>query len=175
MLVQEYIMSECIHRMACMDACAHTGARPRLEGPSSCAASSASSPTSRAMVPLSDESELHKSGHRTTGHSAEEQELLTTPCRFCKQFLSFRTVPCRPMPLLVHFRVRSLGALENRSLGQLSRIRAVRFRRGAPECQKHGLSAPHALDKSSTLPGAGPMYGAIQQVTASPHTKNPQD
>ena len=37
-------------------------------------------------------SELHKQGHMTTGHRL-----------FCKEFLRFNTMPCRHMPLLVHF------------------------------------------------------------------------
>ena len=37
-------------------------------------------------------SELHKSGHMTTGHRL-----------FCKEFLRFNTLPCRRMPLLAHF------------------------------------------------------------------------
>ena len=37
-------------------------------------------------------SELHKQGHMTTGRRL-----------FCKEFLSFDTMPCRHMPLLVHF------------------------------------------------------------------------
>ena len=37
-------------------------------------------------------SELHKKGHMTTGHRL---------C--CQEFLCFRNMPCRHMPLLVHF------------------------------------------------------------------------
>ena len=40
----------------------------------------------------SERSELHKSGHMTTGHWL-----------FCKEFLCFNTVPCCHMLLLVHF------------------------------------------------------------------------
>ena len=37
-------------------------------------------------------SELHKYGHMVTGHRL-----------FCKEILCFNTLPCRHMPLLVHF------------------------------------------------------------------------
>ena len=38
-------------------------------------------------------SELHKLARMTSGHML-----------FCKEFLCFNTMPCRHMPLLVHFR-----------------------------------------------------------------------
>ena len=43
----------------------------------------------RGRTPARPE-ELHKKGHLTTGHRL-----------FCKEFLCFNTIPCRPMPLLV--------------------------------------------------------------------------
>ena len=44
------------------------------------------------------QSELHKQGHVTTGYRL-----------FRKEFLCFNTMPCRPMPLPVHFRLKPVG------------------------------------------------------------------
>ena len=62
-------------------------------------------------VDLFNASELHESGHMTTGHRL-----------FCKEFLCFGTMPCRPMPSLMRF-WRSIQCMT-----QAQPVRTVDFR-----------------------------------------------